>query len=113
MYSEIVREPQFYLDRDGEFFPEATVFIMTGKGIESLYHAFHTNIVTYIFKRFYAGGGLGEDGYRYKKAFFEKLTIPQKIIGSSINEQTANQSLIQLYGLDKEEIDFIESQQSL
>ena len=30
MYSEIVREPQFYLDSDGEFFPEATTFIMTG-----------------------------------------------------------------------------------
>ena len=70
VYSEIVREPQFYLDKDGKYYPEATVFLMTGKGIESLYHAFHTVIVTYLFKRFYAGGGLGEEGYRYKKAFF-------------------------------------------
>ena len=49
VYSEIVREPQFYLDRTGEFYPEATVFIMTGEGIEYLYHAFHTNIITFIF----------------------------------------------------------------
>lgn len=113
MYSEIVREPQFYLDNDGRFFPEATVFIMTGKGIEALYHAFHTDIVTFIFKRFYAGGGLGEEGYRYKKAFFEKLPIPLEICTNPIDEFSAQQELVHLYRLTKEEIAFIESQQSL
>ena len=72
---------------------------MTGKGIESLYHAFHTVIVTYLFKRFYAGGGLGEEGYRYKKAFFEKLPIPKEIITSEINEQSASSIIINLYNL--------------
>jgi len=32
--------------------------------------------VAFFFKTFYAGGGLGEDGYRYKKAFLEQLPIP-------------------------------------
>ena len=112
VYSEIVREPQFYLDKTGQFYPEATVFIMTGDGIEYLYHAFHTNIITYIFKRFYAGGGLGEEGYRYKKAFFEKLPIP-KCLSININESTAEQQLIKMFELSNEEIRFIESQQSL
>ena len=40
LYSEIVREPQFYYDTKGDFFPEATVFIMTGSGLDTLYHIF-------------------------------------------------------------------------
>ena len=113
VYSEIVREPQFYLDTNGQFFPEATVFIMTGEGLENLYHAFHTNIVTYIFKRFYAGGGLGEEGYRYKKAFFEKLPIPKECISNDFNKTTAEQKLIKIFELSDKEIRFIVSQQSL
>ncbi|GAA8099139.1 hypothetical protein HpDR14_15000 [Helicobacter pylori] len=34
-------------------------------------------MITFAFKTFYAGGGLGESGYRYKKAFIERLPIPQ------------------------------------
>lgn len=110
MYSEIVREPQFFWDKNGIFYPEATVFIMTGKGLEALYHCFHTKIVTYIFKRFYAGGGLGEEGYRYKKIFFEKLPIPKEIISFDIDKFSVKQILIQLYKLSLEDICFIESQ---
>ena len=77
MYSEIVREPQFYLDNDGEIFPEATSFIMTGEHLEYLYHLLHSKTATYFFKTFYAGGGLGETGYRYKKAFLENLPVPK------------------------------------
>lgn len=108
-----MREPQFFLDRDGQFYPEATVFIMTGKGIEYLYHAFHTNIITYIFKRFYAGGGLGEEGFRYKKAFFEKLPIPIKCVSDEFTASSAEQFLYNAFGLSNNEISFIESQQSL
>ena len=112
MYSEIVREPQFYLDKNGQFYPEATVFIMTGKGIEYLYHAFHTNIITFIFKRFYSGGGLGEEGFRYKKAFFEKLPIPKECVSDEFTRSSAEQFLYNVLGLSNKEILFIESQQS-
>lgn len=50
---------------------------MTGKNIEYLYKLFHTKAITFFFKTFYAGGGLGENGYRYKKAFLENLPIPK------------------------------------
>jgi len=33
--------------------------------------------LTFFFKQFYAGGGLGKEGYRYKKAFLERLPIPK------------------------------------
>ena len=32
----------------------------------------------YIFKNYYAGGGLGEKGIRYKKAFLNNLPIPKQ-----------------------------------
>ena len=108
MYSEIVREPQFYLDNEGEFLAEATTFIMTGNNLEYLYHLLHSKIITYFFKTFYAGGGLGGDGYRYKKAFLERLPIPQ--IKNKINFKTDEEiekyiSLV--YNLTEEEMKLI------
>ena len=76
MYQEIVRNSEFYLDNN-IFFPEATTFIITGKDIKYLISNLNSKPVTYFFKTFYAGGGLGEKGFRYKKAFLINLPIPQ------------------------------------
>ncbi len=109
MYSEIVREPQFFLDNAGEFFPEATSFILTGNHLEYLCNMFNSKTIAYAFKTFYAGGGLGENGYRYKKVFFEKLPIP-KFENSDIQKQLEEstddiESLIfKLYSFTSEEI---------
>ena len=108
MYSEIVREPQFYLDNKGEFFAEATSFIMTGSNLEYLYHLLHSKTITYFFKTFYAGGGLGGDGYRYKKVFLEKLPVPKDIIDIN-NENNIEKVVSQLYKLTEEEINYINS----
>ncbi|MDY3547286.1 Eco57I restriction-modification methylase domain-containing protein [Riemerella anatipestifer] len=110
MYSEIVREPQFYLDEKGIFYPEATTFIMSGNNLEYLYNVLHTNIVTYFFKTFYAGGGLGNEGFRYKKAFLEKLPIPLNNKNIEINEDNANDIICKLYELNSSEIEFIENE---
>ena len=107
MYSEIVREPQFYLDNEGEFLAEATTFIMTGNNLEYLYHLLHSKISTYFFKTFYAGGGLGGDGYRYKKAFLEKLPIPKNINNMSLNQNNVEDIVNKIYQLSEEEIAFI------
>lgn len=117
MYSEIVRSPQFYFDEKGEFFPEATTFIMTGRYLRYLYNLFHSHTITYLFKRFYAGGGLGEDGYRYKKAFFEKLPIPKcqnskhhiAILNANEESNIENDCYV-IFDFSNEEIQFIESQ---
>jgi hypothetical protein len=76
VYSEIVREPQFYLDKSGDFFAEATTFLMTGENMKLFCGLLNSKPFTYFFKNFYAGGGLGESGYRYKKAFLENVPIP-------------------------------------
>lgn len=75
VYSEIVRQPQFYLDSEG-YFVEATSFLMTGRNVKYICGLLNSKPVTYFFKKWYAGGGLGEEGYRYKKAFLENLPIP-------------------------------------
>jgi hypothetical protein len=105
MYSEIVKEPQFYLDKEGEFFPEATTFIMIGEYLDFLYKAFHTKVITYFFKTFYAGGGLGEEGYRYKKKFLENLPIPKPT--GNIDLENIEKTIYELYQLTNKEIKFI------
>ncbi len=81
VYGEIVQEPRFYLDNGecelGSFYAEATSFILTGEHLCYLLGMLHSKLITFAFKTFYAGGGLGESGYRYKKAFIERLPIPQ------------------------------------
>jgi hypothetical protein len=75
VYSEIVRQPQFYFDEEN-FYVEATSFLLTGKNVKYLSGLLNSNPVTFFFKQWYAGGGLGEEGYRYKKAFLENLPLP-------------------------------------
>lgn len=78
VYGEIVQEPRFYLDNGecelGSFYAEATSFILTGEHLRYLLGMLHSKLITFAFKTFYAGGGLGESGYRYKKAFIERLS---------------------------------------
>jgi hypothetical protein len=75
VYSEIVRQPQFFYDTE-RFYVEATSFLMTGECVKYICGLLNSNPVTYFFKHWYAGGGLGEEGYRYKKAFLENLPLP-------------------------------------
>ncbi len=81
VYGEIVQEPRFYLDNGecelGYFYAEATSFILTGEHLRYLLGMLHSKLITFAFKTFYAGGGLGKSGYRYKKAFIERLPIPK------------------------------------
>ncbi|MGN8486869.1 DUF7149 domain-containing protein [Helicobacter pylori] len=141
VYSEIVQEPRFYLDNGecelGVFYAEATSFILTGEHLRYLLGMLHSKMITFAFKTFYAGGGLGESGYRYKKAFIERLPIPQiteknqeladkiivlvdKILQAKEKDPKANTQKLekeidalvyQLYNLTDEEIKTIENGQ--
>ncbi|WP_238699470.1 Eco57I restriction-modification methylase domain-containing protein [Helicobacter saguini] len=132
VYSEIVqKEPQFYLDNGdfkfGHFYAEATSFILSGENLRYLLGILNSKIVTFAFKTFYAGGGLGS-AFRYKKAFLENLPIPkinakqEKQITDIVNEilesKKQNQNtgaleskldsiIYKLYDLNKDEIDQI------
>ena len=105
IYSEIVREPQFYFDKNDHFFAEATSFFMTGNDLEYLYGILHSKLFTYFFKTFYSGGGLGEKGIRYKKVFLEKLPIPKLKMGK---EKINNNDFYDFFGLNANEINWIE-----
>ncbi|WRB76782.1 hypothetical protein KVE53_07130 [Helicobacter pylori] len=141
VYGEIVQEPRFYLDNGecelGYFYAEATSFILTGEHLRYLLGMLHSKLITFAFKTFYAGGGLGESGYRYKKAFIERLPIPKitpqnqkladkiivlvdKILKSKEKDPKANTQQLekeidalvyQLYNLTDEEIKIIEEGQ--
>ncbi|WRC04672.1 class I SAM-dependent DNA methyltransferase [Helicobacter pylori] len=141
VYGEIVQEPRFYLDNGecglGYFYAEATSFILTGEHLRYLLGMLHSKLITFAFKTFYAGGGLGESGYRYKKAFIERLPIPQithknqelaqkitdcaeRILKSKAKDPKANTQglekeidalVYQLYNLTDEEIKIIENGQ--
>ncbi len=141
VYGEIVQEPRFYLDNGecelGYFYAEATSFILTGEHLRYLLGMLHSKLITFAFKTFYTGGGLGESGYRYKKAFIERLPIPKithknqeladkiialvdKILQSKEKDPKANTQglekeidalVYQLYNLTDEEIKIIEDRQ--
>ncbi|GAA8807040.1 class I SAM-dependent DNA methyltransferase [Helicobacter pylori] len=143
VYGEIVQEPRFYLDNGecelGYFYAEATSFILTGEHLRYLLGMLHSKLITFAFKTFYAGGGLGESGYRYKKAFIERLPIPQiteknqeladkitdcaeRILKSKEKDPKANTQKLekeidalvyQLYNLTDEEIKIIEEGQEI
>lgn len=141
VYGEIVQEPRFYLDNGecelGYFYAEATSFILTGEHLRYLLGMLHSKLITFAFKTFYAGGGLGESGYRYQKAFIERLPIPKityknqeladkiivlvdKILQTKEKDPKANTQRLekeidalvyQLYNLTDEEIKIIEDGQ--
>ncbi|MGL2807426.1 DUF7149 domain-containing protein [Helicobacter pylori] len=141
VYGEIVQDPRFYLDNRecelGYFYAEATSFILTGEHLRYLLGMLHSKLITFAFKTFYAGGGLGESGYRYKKAFIERLPIPkithknqeladkitdcaERILQAKEKDPKANTQelekeidalVYQLYNLTDEEIKIIEDGQ--
>lgn len=78
VYSEIVQTPHFYLDYDN-FYLDATAFAIIHDDVpflEYLIALLNSSLLSQIFKKFYSGGRLGKNGYRYKKKFLENLPIP-------------------------------------
>lgn len=76
VYSEIVREPQFYVDTTG-YWTEASGFFLVGNDLKYLAGLLNSKPVTHFFRLWYAGGGLGGSGLRYKKKFMVNLPIPK------------------------------------
>jgi len=75
VWQEIVRKPSFAYDTRN-FYCEATTFLMTGEYLKYLIAILNSKPAAFFFKHFYAGGGLGESGYRYKKAFLNPTLRP-------------------------------------
>ncbi len=92
IFSEIVSEPQFYYDEQG-YYPEATVFFISGNHLKFLTALLNSKAVTFFFKNFYMGGEL-VGKIRYKKAFIENVPIPKPTLEQeNIIENLVNQIL--------------------
>jgi hypothetical protein len=130
IFSEIVSEPQFYYDEE-EYFPEATVFFISGENLKYLTALLNSKTVTFLFKTFYMGGEL-VGKIRYKKAFLENVPLPiptikqerqiENLVDQIIQiknkdlsadttdlENQIDQLVYQLYDLTEEEIKIIEN----
>ena len=86
----------------------------------------NSDITFKIFKKYYAGGGLGSSGVRYKKAFLLNLPIPRldvqsekvltkiydkmsskNFINCTSEEDEARKFIANLYRFTKEEVDYL------
>ncbi len=75
IWAEIVYDSAFYFDKNC-YFPEATCFILTGDSLKYITALLNSKLLTNSFKKFYAGGDLRGNTFRYKKAFLQELPLP-------------------------------------
>ena len=120
IFQEIVQEGQFMLDSKGEFFCNDTGRIITGKSIKFLIGILNSKLFFFAIKYFYGGGLLGENGVRMKHTFFENFPCIEEnaqikqlidtVTSENIKEvsKEIDHKVYELYGLDDDEINFIE-----
>ena len=122
--------PRFAYD-ESNYYPEATVFMMTGAHLKYVLALLNSKLLFYVFVKFYAGTMFDTEGIRYKKAFLEHLPIPQiseteqqpfealvdQILAAKQRDPAADTRALEaeidrlvyaLYGLTPEEIEIVE-----
>ena len=147
LYPDIMRLPRnsedfneypfMYFDRCG-YYPEATAFLITGEQIRTIYAFLTSSLGIYSFINFYSGPRFDNKGFRYKKAYLEKIPISKlseekeeilaglidKILAITENneyehlsnkqeeirklEKEINEFFYRLYGLTRDEIRIVE-----
>jgi len=81
LYSEISQTPCFFLDDGSKFCPLNTAYYLIGDNMKLLVDYLNSQLSAWIFKKYYAGGGLGDSGYRYLKNTIVNLPIPSGTAG--------------------------------
>ncbi len=133
VWQEMTSQPSFVIDKDN-CFTNDTITFLVGKNLSILVGVLNSKMTHFIFRRFYAGGGLGKEGIRYKKTFLQNLPIPlitkenesiakeistlaDKILSIKKQNPTTDTDKLEneidslvykLYKLDQKEIDIIE-----
>jgi type I restriction-modification system DNA methylase subunit len=74
VYAEIVFDSAFFFDTSGTY-AEATAFVLTGEDSKPLTALLNSQLLTFAFRAFYAGGDLRGDTFRYKKVFLQNLPV--------------------------------------
>jgi adenine-specific DNA-methyltransferase len=75
VYSEVVYDSAFVYDEKG-YYPEATSFYLIGEDERYLTAVLNSRISTFAFTKFYMGGDLRGQTFRYKKEFLTRLPVP-------------------------------------
>jgi adenine-specific DNA-methyltransferase len=76
IYADIVQERgKFYFDTN-KYYTNDTAFIITGEKLKWITAILNSNVFSYLYKKFYSGGGLSNKGLRFKKEFLEKVPFP-------------------------------------
>ena len=76
VWKEMGSSPAFTLDNKN-YYANDTCRIITGDNLHYLVAIFNSKCWDFIFKKFYAGGGLGDEGFRYKSEFMLDTAIPE------------------------------------
>ncbi len=96
LYSDIVQDRgKFYYDEEG-YYANDTAFMISGKQLKYLIAILNSTVFTYIYKKFYSGGGLGESGLRYKKEFLLQVPIPKADMSTQIEIENIVDKIIAL-----------------
>ena len=103
LFSEMVQNPQFYLDKYNYVVNDTVTFI-SGENLDNLIKFLNSQIVFGVFKIFYAGGGLGEKGIRVKKTFLQDLPIPQVPLLAK-NYDDIDKEIQSILALSNQEVD--------
>ena len=128
VWKEMGSSPAFTLDNKN-YYANDTCRIITGDNLHYLVAIFNSKCWDFIFKKFYAGGGLGDEGFRYKSEFMLDTAIPEidkktekeivnlvekviegkkKGIDTREFEEEIDRLVYWLYGLSEEEVGIIE-----
>lgn len=128
VWKEMGSSPAFTLDNKN-YYANDTCRIITGDNLHYLVAIFNSKCWDFIFKKFYAGGGLGDEGFRYKSEFMLDTAIPEvdkktekeivnlvekviegkkKGIDTSEFEVEIDKIVYELYNLNENEIKIIE-----
>ena len=94
--------PKFHLDTNG-YYPEATLFLITGEDLDALLCYLCSDIGFFIFTKFFAGPQFDATGFRYKKEYITNLPVPHSDINYSGKQYDA--WIMRKLGLTQEEME--------
>lgn len=121
IYAELAQGSAFILDKNLNYMILQTGYIIVGDNLEYLLAFLNSKLIEWAFRRFYSIE-LGNTGLRWLKQYVENLPIPvftntniQKELAKVALEKPKyanskiNDLIYQLYGLTKEETEFIKT----
>jgi hypothetical protein len=121
VWGEISDKTKFALDMNGDYYAEATSFLMTGTKLAYLVCYLNSTLSEYLFSKIGTTTGVGT--VRWKKFKIEQLYIPlvtkiqeqffetllTRLKKKEISEIVINQNIYKICGLSEDEILFIEN----